>query len=143
MDSDAEMPAPLRVTICGLPVALSVMVMAAVRLPAAPGVKLTLMVQLAPAATEVPQVSVWAKSPVLVPVTAMLETLSAPAPLLVRVTVCAVAEIGRASCREIELVAVNTTVGEEIKPERLRLIDSGRDVALSVMASAADRSQAE
>ena len=91
MDSDTEMPAPLRVTICGLPVALSVMVMAAVRLPAVPGMNLTLMVQLAPAATEVPQVLLWANSLLLVPVTAMLETFSAPAPLLVRVTVCAVA----------------------------------------------------
>jgi len=91
MDSDAEMPAPLRVTVCGLPVVLSVMVMAAVRLPAAPGMNLTLMVQLAPAATEVPQVLVWANSLLLVPVMAMLETFSAPVPLLVNVTVCAVA----------------------------------------------------
>src|SRR5207237_510593 len=66
-------PVPLRLIVCGLAGALSVMLMAAVRLPAAPGVKVTLMVQLAPAATEPPQLSVSAKSPVLVPVTAMLE----------------------------------------------------------------------
>ena len=88
MDSDTEMPAPLRLTVCGLPVALSVMVMAAVRLPAAAGIKLTWMVQLAPAATEVPQVLVCANSLLFVPVTAMPETFRAPVPLLLRVTVC-------------------------------------------------------
>ena len=44
----------------GLPVALSVMVMAPVRVPVAVGVKVTLMEQLAPAAREAPQVLVWA-----------------------------------------------------------------------------------
>src|SRR5256712_666884 len=56
-------PVPVRLTMCGLPAALSVMVIAPVRVPVAVGVKVTLMVQLAPAATEVPQVLVCAKSP--------------------------------------------------------------------------------
>ena len=60
-------PVPERLTVCGLPVALSVRVTAAVRVPVAVGVKVTLIVQLAPAATELPQVLVWAKSPGLVP----------------------------------------------------------------------------
>jgi hypothetical protein len=45
---------------CGLPLVLSVMVIAPVRVPVAVGVKVTLMVQFAPAATEVPQVLVCA-----------------------------------------------------------------------------------
>ena len=45
-------PVPLRPTVCGLPVALSVNVIVPGWLPAAVGVKVTLMVQLAPAATE-------------------------------------------------------------------------------------------
>ena len=49
---------PVRLTVCGLPVALSVMVTEAVRLPGAVGVKVTLMVQLPPAGTELPQVLV-------------------------------------------------------------------------------------
>ena len=53
-------PVPVRLTVCGLLLALSAMVMAPVRLPTAVGVKVTLMVQLAPAATDVPQMLVWA-----------------------------------------------------------------------------------
>ena len=51
-------PAPERLTVCGLPLALSVMLTEAVRLPLAAGVKVTLMVQLLPAATELPHVVV-------------------------------------------------------------------------------------
>lgn len=67
---------------------MSVMARVAARLLLADGVKVTLMVQLAPAATEVPQLLVWAKSPALVPETAMLLTLKAALPELVRVTDC-------------------------------------------------------
>jgi len=81
-----EMPVPERPTDWGLPVALSVMARAAARLPAADGVKVTLMVQLAPAATEMPQLLVWAKSVELVPKTAMLVMLKAELPELLRVT---------------------------------------------------------
>ena len=77
-----EVPVPVRLTDWGLPVALSVMARAAVRLLAVDGVKVTLMVQLAPAATELPQLLVWAKSPALVPKTAMLVTLKAELPEL-------------------------------------------------------------
>ena len=50
------------------------------------GLNVTLIVQLLPAATELPQVFVWVKSPGFVPVTAMLVMLSVPVPVLVRVT---------------------------------------------------------
>jgi hypothetical protein len=59
----------------------------AVRLPLAAGVNVTLIVQLAPAATELPQAFVWAKSPALVPVTVMPAILNAALPVLVSVTV--------------------------------------------------------
>jgi len=59
---------------------------AAVRGPVAVGLNVTLIVQLLPAATELPQVFVWVKSPGLVPVTAMLVMLSVPVPVLVSVT---------------------------------------------------------
>ena len=81
-----EMPVPERLTDWGLPVALSVMARAAERLPAAAGVNLTPMVQLAPAATVVPQLLLWAKSAALVPKTAMLEIFNAELPELLRVT---------------------------------------------------------
>ena len=49
---------PVRLTVCGLPVALSVTVIVPGCVPVAVGVNVTLIVQLAPAATEVPQVLV-------------------------------------------------------------------------------------
>ena len=81
-----DVPVPERLTDWGLPVALSAMARAAARLPAAEGVKVTLMVQLAPAASELPQLLVWAKSLALVPKTAMLVMLKAELPELLRVT---------------------------------------------------------
>ena len=81
-----DVPVPERLTDWGLPVALSVMARAAARLPAAEGANLMLIVQLAPAASELPQLLVWAKSLALEPKTAMLVTLKAELPELVRVT---------------------------------------------------------
>ena len=82
-------PVPVRATTCGLPVALSVMLTDAVRAPAAVGVKMTLMVQLEPTATKVPQVLVWTKSPLLVPVRVRLVMPRATLPVFMRVTFCA------------------------------------------------------
>jgi hypothetical protein len=49
-------PVPLKATVCGLPVALSVTLTAALRVPLAVGLNVTLILQLAPAAKELPQV---------------------------------------------------------------------------------------
>lgn len=54
----AAAPVPLRATVCGLPLALSAIETDAVRVPLAAGLKMTLMVQLAPTATVLPQVLV-------------------------------------------------------------------------------------
>lgn len=51
-------PVPVRLTVCGLAPALSVMVSAPVRVPVAVGVKVTLIMQFAPAATLAPQLLV-------------------------------------------------------------------------------------
>ena len=80
-------PVPERLTVWGLPAALSAMLSAAVRAPLAAGVKVTLTAQLAPAATLAPQLLVWAKSPGFVPVSARLVMLKAALPVLVRVRV--------------------------------------------------------
>src|SRR5437588_2072350 len=82
-------PLPLTRPACGLPLALSVMLTLALREPVAVGVKVTLMVQEAPAARVLEplgQVLVWAKSPLLVPVKPMLLIVRAALPLLVNVT---------------------------------------------------------
>jgi len=55
----AALPVPLRLSICGLFKALSVIVRLAVLVPLAEGVKVTLIAQFAPAATELPQVLLW------------------------------------------------------------------------------------
>jgi hypothetical protein len=55
-------PVPERLTTCGLPGASSVMLTAPVRVPVVVGVKVTLIVQFAPAAKFAPQVLVCAKS---------------------------------------------------------------------------------
>lgn len=52
------MPVPVRETTCGLPVALSVTLILAVRVPVAAGVKTVLMEHEALIASEVPQVLV-------------------------------------------------------------------------------------
>ena len=83
----AAVPVPERLTVCGLPLALSVRVTAAVRVPLAAGVKVTLMVQLAPAATLDPQLLVCAKSLGFVPMSARLEMLKAELPVLLSVMV--------------------------------------------------------
>ena len=78
-----EEPVPERLTVWGLPLALSATLSVAVRTPLAEGVKVTLIVQFAPAATEVPQVLVWAKLLALVPESARLAMLKAALPELV------------------------------------------------------------
>jgi len=76
-------PVPDKVTVCGLPLALSVTVIVPDWLPVAVGVNVTLMVQFAPAATDVPQVLLCAYCVLA----AMPLILSAAVPELVRVTV--------------------------------------------------------
>jgi len=49
-------PEPLRATDCGLPAALSLTLSVALRVPDAVGLNVTVMLQLAPAANELPQV---------------------------------------------------------------------------------------
>jgi len=64
-------PVPDNATFCGLPAALSVMLTAALRVPMAVGLKVTLIVQLGAAANETSTVVTLKKVPTLVPVIAM------------------------------------------------------------------------
>jgi hypothetical protein len=80
-------PVPLRLAVCGLPVALSLTDNVALRNPVATGLKVTLMVQLPAAATLVPQLFVWVKSPGFVPAIEMLLIVSVALPVFERVTV--------------------------------------------------------
>jgi hypothetical protein len=66
MIAATHLPVPVRLAVCGLPIALSATVNDPVLVPVAVGVKTTLIVQLVLAARLVPQVVVeTAKSPVV------------------------------------------------------------------------------
>ncbi len=104
-------PVPEKVTDCGLPVALSVRVRAAVKDPLAAGVKVTLIVQLAPAATLAPQLLVCAKSLGLVPVMAILVMLKAALPVLFRVTDWAALEVPTAWLAKVRLAGERLAAG--------------------------------
>ena len=80
--------------LCGEPVALSVMVTAAVSAPVTVGVKCPWMVQFAPAARLDPQVFANTNEEAFAPVTLMLAMAKAALPVLVKVTCCE--QIGRA-----------------------------------------------
>src|ERR1017187_8770434 len=74
------LPVPVTTPDCGEPAALSATEIAAVKLAAEVGVKVTVMVQVAPAANVVPQVLVSPKLLALVPVTEMLVMVRAVFP---------------------------------------------------------------
>ncbi len=78
-----SVPSPDKVMACGLPGALSEMVIAPARAPVAVGVKVTDIVQEVLAGTPFAQVSVSAKSPLAL----MLVNVSAALPGLVTVTI--------------------------------------------------------
>src|SRR5262249_56388942 len=82
-------PVPLKLTACGLPLPLSVMLTLATRLPVAVGLNVTLIVQLALSASVAGltgQLLVWAKSPELDPAMPILLIVIPPVPFLVKVT---------------------------------------------------------
>src|SRR5215472_8472388 len=80
-------PVPLTEKLSEPPAELSLTLRLLLREPDAPGVKETVTVHVAPAATELPQVLVWAKSPGLPPEKLIPEMVSCTRPALVRVTV--------------------------------------------------------
>src|SRR6266852_2592593 len=82
--SVTAVPTPLRVTVWGLPGALSVIESVPVSFPPSMGTKVTLMVQLAPAGRLEPQLSVSLK----LALAAMLVMLSVAVPLLLSMTDC-------------------------------------------------------
>ena len=86
------------------------MLTAAVRFPDAMGLKLILMLQPAPAASELSQVLVCAKSPAFVPVIAMLVMFSVVVPTLVRVEACARLVLPIATDPKLKLVGERSAV---------------------------------
>jgi hypothetical protein len=102
-------PVPVRLTVCVVPPPLSLTVTAASRVPAAVGVKVTVIVQCAPAATLVPQMFVWLKSCALKPVTVMLLIVNAVVPTFAKVMTCAPLGAPTSWLPKVRLEGVNWT----------------------------------
>lgn len=127
-------PPPLKATVCGEPVTLSVIVTVPVRVPAAVGVKVTEIVQLPPAATLDPQFCVSAKSTDAV----MEVTDRAAVPGLVSVTVWAALVVPSLCGAKVRLAGESATAGavtRETAPVPLRTTIWGEPLALSVNVS--------
>src|SRR3989442_800853 len=140
------MPVPVRVIVCGLPGASSTMFSVALRIPVASGVKLTLIVQLAPGATEpapLGQVlpAAKAKSAACAPVMVMLVRFSGASPLLVSVTFCAALVVPTRCSPNALLVAESVAVGG-VTPGPVSDTDCGLPPASSVMVTVAVRALA-
>jgi hypothetical protein len=128
-------PVPVRPTTCGLPVALSVIVIVPVCVPVAVGVKVTLIEQFAPAASEAPQVVVSAYCAL----GTMLLMLSDAVPELVSVTDCAALVVFNVWLANVRLVGDNDTAGVfGAAPVPVRFTVWGLPVALSVMVMVPD-----
>ena len=128
-------PVPLNLMVCGDPVALSVMVTAAVNAPPVVGAKCPWMVQFAPTARLVPHVFANTNEEALVPVTAMLLMDKAAVPALVMVTDCELLEVPTVVAENTRLVADRFTGGAS--PVPLNAIVCGEPAALSAMVMAA------
>lgn len=133
-------PVPESDSVCGEPVTLSAMLMEAVLVPAAVGLNATEIVQVPDAATDVPQVLVWMKSPVLEPANESAIPVSDAVPEFVRVTVwvadvdptVVLVKVSDAGLRETLGAAAATAV-----PETGMLC--GEPVALSVIVKEDER----
>ena len=103
-------PAPLKMTLWGLPVA-SLVTLATPTLPAVvDGVKVTLRLQETPAARLAPQSALTAKSPVV----SMLEMASAPVPVFVSVTLCGALVVPTFCSPKTNAPGVNDTPGKGV-----------------------------
>src|SRR5947209_9374180 len=123
---------PLSATFCGLSAALSVRVRLALREPVAPGVKVTLMVQLAFAARLLGQLLVWAKSPLFVPVNPMLVIFRGTVPVSVSFTAAFALVVPTFWLPKLTLVGLRLTTGIVVVPVPLRATFWGLFSPLSV-----------
>jgi len=134
----AAVPVPLRLIICGEPVALSVTRMLPVTPPVVTGAKVTEMAQLAPAASDAPQLLVSLNNPTRGELGAEMPVMvNGALPVLLSVTVCA-AEVVPAAAVKLSDAGVRTATGAEAAvPEPLSATVCGEPLALSVTARAA------
>jgi hypothetical protein len=109
-------PVPVNVTLCVAPTLpeLSTICNVAVRVPEAEGVNVTEILQLALAASVVPQALVSAKSPGLLPSIPTLVIVNGPLPVLLNVSVCAAVVVLTAVEANVKLPGDTPAVGTPI-----------------------------
>jgi hypothetical protein len=135
-----EVPVPMMAADCGEPVALSATETEAEKAVAEAGVKVTLIVQVAPAARLAPQLLVWAKSAALVPVTEMLLMVRAALPGLESVMGRAVAEVPTSVPGKASGLGLSVACGVgAVVPVPVRVAVCGEPVALSDTESCAEK----
>jgi len=139
----ALVPVPVNGTVCGLPLALSVIVRVPMRVPVAVGVNVTLIVQaFDPAvAGKVAGLIGQAVAPVLVsaksPEAAIELIVRAPVPVFVSVTVCAALVVATNWLLKVRLVGASITVGVGVSPVPLSAKFCGLVLSLSVSPNVA------
>jgi hypothetical protein len=133
-------PVPVSGTVCGLLVALSVMVKVPVRGPVTVGVNVTLIVQVFDPAVA-GKVAGQADVPVLVsaksPDAAMEMIVRGPVPVFVSVTVCAALIIFSSWLPKVRLVGASVTAGVGFAPVPVNAMFCGLVLSLSVSCNVA------
>jgi hypothetical protein len=116
---------PVRVTDCGDPAALSATFNVAVRVPPASGLKLIEMVQVAPAATVVPQVVVLANEEASVPLIVIppVVMVKAELPVFFKVTTLTALVDPSLVLGKVTLAGVSETTGTAAAPVPVRATD--------------------
>jgi hypothetical protein len=135
----AAFPVPARITACGDPVALSVMLTAAERAPTAVGLKVTLIEQFPLTAREAGQLFVCAKSPAFVPHSAIEVIVTGRLPVFFSVTICAALEVATVWLANVRAFGLTEIVITGMKPVPLKPTSCGDPVASSLIASDAVR----
>src|SRR6185437_11052725 len=115
-DMENPVPVPDRLTVCGLPVALSETATPEAREPVVVGVKLTLIVQELAATRLVPQLLVCEKSPKLPPEIAIELIVNGALPTLLRVTGTALLVVPVETLPKLMVLGVRLTTGPDPAP---------------------------
>ena len=127
-------PVPVSAAVCGLPLALSVTVIVAVRVPVAVGENVTAMLQLKFGSSGLMQLLVCPKSPASAAVIVMLLMVRFAFPLLVRFRFCAALVVPMACVANVRVEGVRLTSGTLLViPVPFSVIVRGLPGALSVM----------
>src|SRR5437016_3712448 len=121
-------PAPVRLTVCGLPEVLSVARRLPVRVPDAVGENVTLMAQFPPTATELPQLSVSAKSPLV----GIVVIANEAEPVFVIVTVCAALVVPSVLIAKASAAGYSLSLLDALPISPVRLTVCGLPEVLSV-----------